>query len=87
VSLGPYGGSVLVYLARPWGLEWLPGGAALEGQQVRVEAGGHIWLNDSVPGDDLVVQLRARTSAEVCAMWSGRPRGQRRDVGAAVTAA
>jgi hypothetical protein len=74
VSLGRAGGLVLAYLAQPWGLEGLPGGAALEGQQVRVVSGGHIWLNDSVPGDDLVVQLPVRSPAEVCALSSGRPR-------------
>jgi hypothetical protein len=74
VSLGTAGGLVLVYLARPWGLEGFPGGSALEGQQVRVPSGGHIWLNDSVPGDDLVVQLPARSPAEVCALAAGRPR-------------
>jgi hypothetical protein len=72
VSLGGGGGLVLVYLARPWGLEGLPGGAALEGQQVRVPSRGHLWLNDSVPGDDLVMQLPARSSAEVCALQAGR---------------
>ncbi len=74
VSLGRPGGLVLVYLTRPWGLEGFPGGAALEGEQVRVTSGGHIWLNDSVPGDDLVLQLPVRSPAEVCALWTGRPR-------------
>jgi hypothetical protein len=73
VTLGAPGGLVLVYLAHPWGLEGLPGGAALEGQQVRVPSGGQIWLNDSAPGDDLVVQLPARTPAEFCALSAGRP--------------
>jgi hypothetical protein len=68
VSLGAPGGLVLVYLARPWGLEGFPGGTALEGQQMRVPSGGHIWLNDSAPGDNLVVQLPARSPAEVCAL-------------------
>ncbi len=68
VSLGAPGGLVLVYLARPWGLEGLPGGSALEGEQVRVPSRGYTWLNDSAPGDDLVVQLPARTPAEVCAL-------------------
>jgi hypothetical protein len=73
VSLGVPGGLVLVYLARPWGLEGFPGGAALEGQRVRVPSGGNIWLNDSALGDDLVLQLPARTPAEVCALSAGPP--------------
>ena len=68
VSLGAPGGLVLVYLARPWGLEGLPGGTALEGPQVRVPSGGHVWLSDSVPGEDLVLQLPARSSAELCGL-------------------
>ena len=75
VSLGPAGGLLLVYLARPWGLDGFPGGVALEGQQVRVPAGGGIWLNDSVPAHDLVVQLPAAAPAEVCALSLGAPRG------------
>jgi hypothetical protein len=78
VSLGRAGGLVLIYLARPWGLEGLPGGAALEGQRVRVPAGGDIWLNDSVPGDDLVVQFPSRLPAEVCALAPGPSPGGRR---------
>jgi hypothetical protein len=75
VSLGRAGGLVLVYLTRPWGLVGFPGGAALEGQQVRVPAGGDIWLNDSVPGDDLVVQFPARLPAEVCGLSRHGPSG------------
>jgi hypothetical protein len=73
VSLGARGGVVLVYLARPWGLEGLPGGTALQGPQVRVPSGGHVWLSDSVPGDDLVLQLPVHSSAEVCALSVAKP--------------
>ena len=77
LSLGQEGGVVLVYLAQPWGLEGLPGGTALEGQQVRVPAGSFIWLTDSVPHDNLVVQVPAGSPAEVCAL-TGTGRGQDR---------
>lgn len=73
VSLGARGGLVLVYLAQPWGLEGLPGATALEGPQVRVPSGGHLWLSDSVPGDDLVLQLPAGSSAEICGLSVAQP--------------
>ena len=74
VSLGAPGGLVLVYLARPWGLAGLPGGTALEGPQVRVPSGGHVWLSDSVPGDDLVLQLPAGSFAEILRVGAGPAR-------------
>jgi hypothetical protein len=79
VSLGAPGGLVLVYLARPWGLEGLPGGTALEGPQVRVPSGGHVWLSDSVPGDDLVLQLPVGSSAEICGLSVAQPQPHHRE--------
>jgi hypothetical protein len=79
VSLGAPGGVVLVYLARPWGLEGLPGGTALEGPQVRVPSGGHVWLSDSVPGDDLVLQLPVGSSAEICGLSVAQPQPHHRE--------
>ncbi len=84
VSLGSNGGLVLIYLARPWGLDGFPGGVALEGEQVRLTSGGNIWLNDSAPGDELVVQLPARLPAEVCALSTGLARAAGPGGGAAV---
>ena len=73
LSLGADGGLVLISVAEPWGLAGLPGAAAAEGEQVRVPAGGHLWLNDSRPRDDLVVQLGGRQRAEVCGLAPARP--------------
>jgi hypothetical protein len=68
VSLGPAGGKVLASLARPWGLEGLPGSVAVQGQAITVPAGGHTWVNDRAAGDDLVLQLPLGRSVEVCGL-------------------
>jgi hypothetical protein len=68
VSLGRAGGRVLASLARPWGLEGLPGSVALQGQAIAVPAGGSIWVNDWARGDDLVLQVPPGRSMEVCGL-------------------
>jgi hypothetical protein len=69
VSLGKAGGTVVVFLAHPWGLEGLPGDVALQGQAIDVPAGGHAWVNDTAVGDDLVLQLPVRSlGAEICGL-------------------
>lgn len=68
ISLGQAGGKVLALLARPWGTEGLPGSAAVQGQALTVPAGGHLWVNDFAPGDELVLQLPAGRNAEVCGL-------------------
>lgn len=72
VSLGNTGGTVVVFLAHPWGLEGLPGDVALQGQAIDIPAGGHAWVNDTAVGDDLVLQLPARSAgAEICGLSPG----------------
>ena len=75
VSLGPIGGNLLVSFARPWGLEGLPGSAAVQGQVIIVAPGGYTWVNDRAAGDDLVLQLPRGRSVELCGLsLAGQPR-------------
>lgn len=68
VSLGQAGGKVLALLAHPWGIEGPPGREPVQGQPLTVPAGGHIWVNDDAPRDDLVLQLPPGRGGEVCAL-------------------
>ena len=65
---GPLGGKVLSSLARPWGLEGLPGSVAVHGQTLAVPPGGYAWVNDRAAGDNLVMQFPRHRSVEVCGL-------------------
>ncbi len=68
VSLGPIGGNLLVSLAHPWGLEGLPGSAAVQGQVITIAPGGYTWVNDRAAGDNLLLQLPRGRSVELCGL-------------------
>jgi hypothetical protein len=68
ISLGRSTGKVLALLARPWGLEGLPGSVALQGQAINIPAGGHVWVSDRAGGDDLVLQVPAGRAIELCGL-------------------
>jgi hypothetical protein len=69
VSLGREGGSAYVSLAQPWApasgrLLASPG---VLGEKANVP-GGHLWVDDSVPGDGLVVRATAGATVELCGL-------------------
>ena len=73
ISLGAAGGRAHFYLARTWGFGGRPGYGFVNGENVQVPAHGDLWVNDSVPGDRLILALSAGQRAELCGL--ARPAG------------
>jgi hypothetical protein len=68
LSLGAAGGRAHFYLARAWGFGGPRRGGAFRAEMFQVPAKGDLWVNDSAPGDDLVLALRADQHAEICGL-------------------
>jgi hypothetical protein len=73
ISLGASGGRAHFYLARSWGFRGLRGSGPFKPEMFQVPAKGGVWVNDSVPGDDLVLALAAGQHAEVCGLAGAAP--------------
>lgn len=70
VSLGGAGGDLWVSLAAPWAPSdgKLLSSAGAAGQKFDLSPDAHVWVDDSVPGDGLVIRLVAGQGAELCGL-------------------
>jgi len=73
LSLGNQGGRAYFALEYAWGAGHARPGGPVQGETVQVPAHGHIWLNDAVAAQGLLVSLPPGRAAELCSL--ARPQG------------